>query len=89
MNAFAALALLADQKFALYAGRKKLCGYVKMRRAIQMTLIIISFLANACLVAAGIYLWAHLKKKAEGLATKEEFKDLKEQTPEPFSLPNR
>lgn len=39
-------------------------------------------MANACLVGAGIYLSAYLTKKAEGLATKEEFKDLKEQTAE-------
>lgn len=47
-----------------------------------MTVPIIVFLANACLVGLGIYLSAYLKKKAEGLATKEEFKDLKEQTAE-------
>jgi len=48
----------------------------------QTALIIVVFLANASLVGAGIYLSAYLKKKAEGLATKEEFKELKEQTAE-------
>ena len=44
--------------------------------------IIIVLLANACLVGVGIYLSSYLKKKAEGLATKEDFRDLKEQTAE-------
>src|SRR6267378_6160770 len=48
----------------------------------QTAIIIIVFLANACLVGAGIYLSSYLKKKAEGLATKEDFTDLKEQTAE-------
>jgi hypothetical protein len=48
----------------------------------QISVIIIVFLANACLVGAGIYLSSYLKKKAEGLATKEDFRDLKEQTAE-------
>jgi hypothetical protein len=50
--------------------------------AMQTTVIVIVFLANACLVGAGVYLSSYLKKKAEGLATKEDFKDLKEQTAE-------
>jgi len=53
-----------------------------MRGAMQTAVIIIVFLANACLVGAGIYLSSYLKKKAEGLATKEDFADLKEQTAE-------
>ena len=48
----------------------------------QTAVIIIVFLANACLVGAGIYLSSYLTKKAEGLATKEDFTDLKEQTAE-------
>jgi hypothetical protein len=46
----------------------------------QALVIVIVFLANACLVGTGIYLSAYLKRKAEGLATKEEFEDLKKQT---------
>jgi len=48
----------------------------------QTALIVIVFLANAALVGGGIYLSAYLKKKAEGLATREEFKDLQKQTAE-------
>jgi len=48
----------------------------------QTALIIIVFLANASLVGAGIYLSTYLRRKAEGLATKEEFEDLKKQTAE-------
>src|SRR5215472_1589385 len=43
---------------------------------------VIFFLLNAALVGAGIYLSAYLKRKAESLATKEEFKDLQKQTAE-------
>lgn len=53
-----------------------------MSPVVQTAIIIIVFLANACLVGVGIYLSAYLKKKAEALATKEEFKTLKEQTAE-------
>jgi hypothetical protein len=49
---------------------------------LQTIVIIIVFLANVSLVGAGIYLSAYLKRKAEGLATKEEFEDLKKQTAE-------
>jgi len=48
----------------------------------QTAVIVIVFLANVSLVGAGIYLSAYLKRKAEGLATKEEFEDLKKQTAE-------
>jgi hypothetical protein len=48
----------------------------------QTALAIIIIGANVCLVGGGIYLSSYLKKKAEGLATKEDFKDLKEQTAE-------
>jgi hypothetical protein len=48
----------------------------------QTALIIVVFLANACLVGVGIYLSAYLKSKAEALATKEELEDLKAQTAE-------
>src|ERR1700739_889785 len=52
------------------------------RATMQFTVIDVVFLANASLVGAGIYLSAYLKRKAEGLATKEEFEDLKKQTAE-------
>ena len=47
-----------------------------------MALIVVIFLANVALVGTGVYLSAYLKKKAEGLATKEEFSDLQKQTAE-------
>lgn len=47
-----------------------------------VTLAIIAFLLNAALVGAGIYLSSYLKKKAEHLATREQFKDLQKETAE-------
>lgn len=47
-----------------------------------LTLAIVAFLLNAALVGAGIYLSSYLKKKAEHLATREQFKDLQRETAE-------
>ena len=47
-----------------------------------LTLAIVAFLINAAIVGSGIYLSSYLKKKAEHLATREEFKDLQRETAE-------
>jgi hypothetical protein len=49
-----------------------------MESAIAILLIVL----NAVIVGTGIYLRAYLNKKAENLASKEDFKDLKTQTAE-------
>lgn len=46
----------------------------------QTTLIVILSLLNTAIVGAGIYLTAYLKRKAQNLATREEFKELVKQT---------
>jgi hypothetical protein len=46
----------------------------------QTTLIVILSSLNAAIVGFGIYLAAYLKKKAQNLATREEFKELETQT---------
>lgn len=64
---------------------KHICCLMRQARiadVMETGVMIIVLLANACLVGAGIYLSAYLKRKAEGLATKEDFRDLKEQTAE-------
>jgi hypothetical protein len=48
----------------------------------QTTLIIIGLLLNFAIVGVGIYLSSYLKKKAQNLATREEFKELQKQTAE-------
>lgn len=57
-------------------------GQLRTRWTMENVIIILVFLVNACLVGAGVYLSSYLKNKAKGLATKEDFKDLKEQTAE-------
>lgn len=47
-----------------------------------LTLAILAFLINAAIVGSGIYLSSYLKKKAEHLATREEFRDLQRETAE-------
>jgi len=44
------------------------------------TFLILLLLLNACLVGVAIYLSSYLKKKAENLATREEFRELEKQT---------
>jgi hypothetical protein len=46
----------------------------------QTTLNVILLLLNTAIVGAGIYLTAYLKKKAQNLATREEFQELVKQT---------
>jgi hypothetical protein len=46
----------------------------------QTTLIVILSLLNTAIVGTGIYLTAYLKRKAQNLATREEFKELVKQT---------
>ena len=46
----------------------------------QTTLIVVLSLLNTAIVGAGIYLTSYLKKKAQNLATREEFKELEKQT---------
>jgi hypothetical protein len=48
----------------------------------QTALIVVLSLLNAGVVGLGIYLGSYLKKKAQNLATREEFKDLQKQTAE-------
>ena len=48
----------------------------------QTGLVVVVLLLNAALVGVGLYLSAYPKKKAESLATKEEFEDLLKQTAE-------
>lgn len=48
----------------------------------QTAFALVVLLLNACLVGVGIYLASYLKKKAQNLATREEFADLKRQTAE-------
>src|SRR5665213_1700042 len=47
-----------------------------------LTITVLLVLLNAIIVGTGIYLRAYLDKKAENLATKEDFRDLKIQTAE-------
>jgi hypothetical protein len=44
------------------------------------TLIVVLLLLEVVIVGVGIYLAAYLKKKAQNLATREEFKELEKQT---------
>ncbi len=46
----------------------------------ETALVIVVSLLNAAIVGVGIYLAAYLKKKAQNLATREEFKELENQT---------
>jgi hypothetical protein len=48
----------------------------------QIAVIVIILLLQAGIVGVGIYLAAYLKKKAQNLATHEDFEDLKKQTAE-------
>ncbi|MGA2300967.1 MAG: hypothetical protein ABSG77_09790 [Candidatus Acidiferrum sp.] len=48
----------------------------------QTALIVVLSLLNVGVVGLGIYLASYLKKKAQNLATREEFKDLQKQTAE-------
>ena len=48
----------------------------------ETAFIIVLSLLNLALVGAGIYLTAYLKKKAQNLATREEFAELQKQTAE-------
>jgi hypothetical protein len=52
-----------------------------MLSGMQITLIAIGLLLNALIVGLGIYLSSYLKKKAQNLATREEFKELEKQLP--------
>ena len=56
------------------------CGQVRMLSGMQITLIAIGLFLNALIVGLGIYLSSYLKKKAQNLATREEFKELEKQT---------
>jgi hypothetical protein len=56
------------------------CEQVRMLTGMQITLIAIGLLLNALIVGLGIYLSSYLKKKAQNLATREEFKELQKQT---------
>jgi hypothetical protein len=56
------------------------CGQVRMLSGMQITLIVIGLLLNVLIVGLGIYLSSYLKKKAQNLATREEFKELERQT---------
>lgn len=46
----------------------------------QTTLIVVLLLLEVVIVGLGIYLASYLKKKAQNLATREEFRDLEKQT---------
>jgi hypothetical protein len=48
----------------------------------QTALILIGLFLNTTIVGVGIYLSSYLKKKAQNLATREEFKELQKQTAE-------
>jgi hypothetical protein len=50
--------------------------------AMQPALILVFALLDVCILGLGIYLTAYLRKKAQSLATREEFKDLQKQTAE-------
>lgn len=53
-----------------------------MPDAMLTALIVVISLLNVAILGVGIYLTAYLKKKAQNLATREEFKELQRQTAE-------
>ena len=53
-----------------------------MPNVMQTAFIVVISLLNVAILGVGIYLTAYLKKKAQNLATREEFKELQKQTAE-------
>ena len=77
---------MADFESFECCGGKKLNGSyvdkVEYAAKMQTSLIVVLLLLQLVIVGGGIFLTSYLKKKAQNLATREEFKELQRQTAE-------